>query len=120
MQERLPWFMAARPSAACAKGGAGAYTDAIQADGADPGGLAGLADGVLAASAFRTSYVPLATQRDFIQSLQVPPPACRQGCGSPQLAAGSQWQDRSHNTAVCKVEVAYMQLQCLGTSRSFW
>jgi hypothetical protein len=27
---RLPWFMEATPSAACAKGGAGAYTDAIK------------------------------------------------------------------------------------------
>ena len=30
-QDKLPWFLDSLPSAACAKGGAGAYTDAIQA-----------------------------------------------------------------------------------------
>ena len=29
-QDKLPWFLAAKPSAQCAKGGQGAYTDAIQ------------------------------------------------------------------------------------------
>ena len=71
MQARLPWFMEARPSAACAKGGAGAYSDALQRDAADPGGVAGLQRGVIAASAFRTSYVPLSRQTDFIDGLKV-------------------------------------------------
>ena len=70
MQARLPWFMEARPSAACAKGGAGAYSDALQRDTDDPGGVAGLQRGVIAASAFRTSYVPLSRQTDFIDGSQ--------------------------------------------------
>ncbi len=56
---------------ACAKGGAGAYTDAIQAEKHDPTGVAGLSRGVVAASSFRTAYVPLSTQADFIGGLQV-------------------------------------------------
>ena len=71
MQARLPWFMEARPSAACAKGGAGAYSDALQRNASDPGGIAGLQRGVIAASAFRTSYVPLSRQTDFIDGLKV-------------------------------------------------
>ena len=69
VKERLPWFMEAKPSAECAKGGAGAYTDAIQQD--SNGGLAGLEHGIISASAFRTSYVPLAHQADFIEGLKV-------------------------------------------------
>lgn len=64
--------MEAKPSAECAKGGAGAYTDAIQRDPHQPGGLAGLDRGVVSASAFRTSYVPLSSQADFIKGLKVP------------------------------------------------
>lgn len=30
MRERLPWFLGALPSEDCAKGGAGAYNDALQ------------------------------------------------------------------------------------------
>jgi Niemann-Pick C1 protein len=30
VQQKLPWFLESVPSMACAKGGAGAYTDAIQ------------------------------------------------------------------------------------------
>ena len=30
LQAKLPWFLQAQPSAACAKGGAGAYNDAVQ------------------------------------------------------------------------------------------
>lgn len=63
--------MEAKPSAECAKGGAGAYTDALQRDPQEPGGLAGLGRGVISASAFRTSYVPLSSQADFIQGLKV-------------------------------------------------
>ena len=71
IQARLPWFMEARPSAACAKGGAGAYSNALQRDANDPGGVAGLRRGVVAASAFRTSYVPLSQQTDFIDGFKV-------------------------------------------------
>ena len=70
VQARLPWFMEARPSAACAKGGAGAYSDSLQRSSTDPGNVAGLERGVVAASAFRTSYVPLSRQTDFIDGLK--------------------------------------------------
>lgn len=33
VQATLPWFLASLPSEACAKGGAGAYSDAIQVGG---------------------------------------------------------------------------------------
>lgn len=71
MQRKLPWFLQSAPSMACAKGGAGAYTDAIQVDPADDTGVAGLSRGVVAASSFRTSYVPLSSQDDFISALRV-------------------------------------------------
>jgi Niemann-Pick C1 protein len=87
----LPWFLAARPSEACAKGGAGVYTGAIEMDPTDPTGIAGLGGGggggggggaaapspaaaaappVVRASALRSYHTPLATQRDFILALQ--------------------------------------------------
>lgn len=45
-QTYLPWFLSARPSAGCAKGGMGAYSDALQrADPADPTSVAGLLPG---------------------------------------------------------------------------
>jgi Niemann-Pick C1 protein len=69
VQQKLPWFLESQPSMACAKGGAGAYTDAIQADAHDETGIAGLSDGVVAASSFRTAYVPLSSQDDFISGL---------------------------------------------------
>ncbi len=71
MQKKLPWFMASAPSEACAKGGAGAYTDLIQMDAGDPTGVAGLTGGRIAASAFRSAYVPLSSQGDFIGGLRV-------------------------------------------------
>ena len=67
---RLPWFMEALPSPGCAKGGAGAYSDAVQRDAAT-GAVAGLDRGVVAASAFRTSCVVLSSQADFIGALRV-------------------------------------------------
>lgn len=71
-QDKLPWFLASQPSAACAKGGAGAYSDAIQRNASDPTGVAGLGErGVVAASSFRASYVVLARQSDFIAALRV-------------------------------------------------
>lgn len=70
-QDKLPWFLDSLPSAACAKGGAGAYTDAIQMDAGDPTGVAGLgSEGVVAASSFRANYVTLSRQADFIAALE--------------------------------------------------
>jgi hypothetical protein len=42
-----------------------------QADAHDETGIAGLSDGVVAASSFRTAYVPLSSQDDFISGLTV-------------------------------------------------
>ncbi|KAL4425013.1 hypothetical protein ABPG77_002898 [Micractinium sp. CCAP 211/92] len=70
-QEKLPWFLDSLPSAACAKGGAGAYSDAIQFNASDPTGVAGLGEaGLVAASSFRSNYVVLSRQADFIAALQ--------------------------------------------------
>eukprot|EP00887_Chlorella_sp_A99_P002624 scaffold6.g2624.t1 len=67
----LPWFLESLPSKACAKGGAGAYSDAVQRDAGDSTGVAGLgARGVVSASSFRTNYVVLSKQADFIGALQ--------------------------------------------------
>lgn len=65
----LPQFMQALPSAQCAKGGVGAYTDSIQRDNEDPTGIKGLSDKEIAASAFMAYYVPLSGQGDFISAL---------------------------------------------------
>ncbi|KAL6781423.1 SSD3 [Auxenochlorella protothecoides x Auxenochlorella symbiontica] len=69
-QARLPWFLAAKPSAACAKGGAGAYDAALRRSASDATAVAGLSQGRVDASAFRTSYVALSRQADFIQALK--------------------------------------------------
>ena len=71
MQEKLPWFLKAVPSAECAKGGVGGYNNAVQMDPADPTGIAGLSNGRVTASSFRTYYVPLNTQQNFIDAYQV-------------------------------------------------
>ncbi len=71
MQEKLPWFLKAVPSAECAKGGVGGYNNALQMDPADPTGIAGLSKGQVTASSFRTYYVPLNTQQNFIDAYQV-------------------------------------------------
>ena len=70
-QRLLPLFMRARPSQACAKGGAGAYDGAVAwvSPPQGPRRVAGLDRGVVAASAFRTAYTPLSTQADFIEAL---------------------------------------------------
>ena len=75
MQEKLPWFLEAVPSAECAKGGVGGYNNALQLDSADATGIAGLSQGHVAASSFRTYYTPLNTQQDFINAYQVTPAA---------------------------------------------
>ncbi|KAI3436838.1 hypothetical protein D9Q98_006248 [Chlorella vulgaris] len=70
-QNKLPWFLAALPSAACAKGGAGAYAGTLQLNASDPTGVAGLgASGLVAASHFRSNYVTLSRQSDFIHALE--------------------------------------------------
>lgn len=71
VQEKLPWFLKAVPSAECAKGGVGGYNNALQMDAADPTGIAGLSKGQVTASSFRTYYVPLNTQQNFIDAYQV-------------------------------------------------
>jgi len=71
VQEKLPWFLKAVPSAECAKVGVGGYNNALQMDPADPTGIAGLSKGQVTASSFRTYYVPLNTQQNFIDAYQV-------------------------------------------------
>ena len=71
VQEKLPWFLKAVPSAECAKGGVGGYNNAVQMDSADLTGIAGLSSGRVDASSFRTYYVPLNTQQNFIDAYQV-------------------------------------------------
>ncbi|CAL8466999.1 g6535 [Coccomyxa elongata] len=70
VKERLPWFLKALPSEDCAKGGAGVYTDALQQSSKESSGIKGLSHGVVEASSFRTSYVPLNKQEDFIKGMQ--------------------------------------------------
>ncbi|KAH9624776.1 hypothetical protein KSS87_022862 [Heliosperma pusillum] len=59
---KLPWFLDALPSADCAKGGHGAYTNSVD--------LTGYENGVIRASEFRTYHTPLNKQSDFINSLK--------------------------------------------------
>ncbi|KAL5562347.1 hypothetical protein UlMin_032094 [Ulmus minor] len=60
--EKLPWFLNALPSADCAKGGHGAYTNSVD--------LNGYESGVIQASEFRTYHTPLNKQVDYVNSLQ--------------------------------------------------
>ncbi|KAH0915844.1 hypothetical protein HID58_030290 [Brassica napus] len=53
-REKLPWFLNALPSADCAKGGHGAYTNSVD--------LKGYEAGVIHASEFRTYHTPLNTK----------------------------------------------------------
>jgi hypothetical protein len=39
VKQRLPWFMKALPSEDCAKGGAGAYTGALQRSSKESSGI---------------------------------------------------------------------------------
>ena len=71
VQEKLPQFLMAVPSAECAKGGVGGYNNALQLDASDPTGIAGLSAGQVVASSFRTYYTPLNTQQNFIDAYQV-------------------------------------------------
>ncbi|KAK4751490.1 hypothetical protein SAY87_004972 [Trapa incisa] len=61
-REKLPWFLTALPSADCAKGGHGAYTDSVD--------LQGYEDGIIQASSFRTYHTPLNKQVDYVNSLR--------------------------------------------------
>ncbi|KVI07692.1 Patched, partial [Cynara cardunculus var. scolymus] len=61
-KEKLPWFLSALPSADCAKGGHGAYTNSVE--------LKGFEDGVIQASSFRTYHTPLNKQVDFVNSMR--------------------------------------------------
>ncbi|VVB09583.1 unnamed protein product [Arabis nemorensis] len=61
-REKLPWFLNALPSADCAKGGHGAYTNSVD--------LKGYETGVIQASEFRTYHTPLNTQGDYVNSLR--------------------------------------------------
>jgi len=61
-REKLPWFLTALPSADCAKGGHGAYTNSVD--------LKGYETGVIQASEFRTYHTPLNKQRDFVNAMK--------------------------------------------------
>ncbi|KAJ6684613.1 PATCHED FAMILY PROTEIN [Salix purpurea] len=61
-KEKLPWFLNALPSADCAKGGHGAYTNSID--------LQGYENGVIQASSFRTYHTPLNKQIDYVNSMR--------------------------------------------------
>ena len=61
-REKLPWFLAAVPSADCAKGGHGAYSHSLD--------VTGLEDDVIRASEFRTYHTPVRTQTDFVEALR--------------------------------------------------
>lgn len=67
-KEKLPWFLDALPSADCAKGGHGAYTNSID--------LSGYEGGVIQASEFRTYHTPLNRQGDYVNAIR----AAREFC----------------------------------------
>uniref|UniRef100_A0A7C9FG71 SSD domain-containing protein n=2 Tax=Opuntia streptacantha TaxID=393608 RepID=A0A7C9FG71_OPUST len=61
-KEKLPWFLDALPSADCAKGGHGAYTDSVD--------LNGYESGIIRASEFRTYHTPVNKQSDYVNALR--------------------------------------------------
>ncbi|XP_050231627.1 uncharacterized protein LOC126680534 [Mercurialis annua] len=61
-REKLPWFLNALPSADCAKGGHGAYTNSVD--------LNGYESGVIQASEFRTYHTPVNKQSDYVNALR--------------------------------------------------
>ncbi|KAI5432551.1 hypothetical protein KIW84_020023 [Lathyrus oleraceus] len=67
-KEKLPWFLDALPSADCAKGGHGAYTNSVD--------LNGYKGGVIQASEFRTYHTPLNKQGDYVNAIR----AAREFC----------------------------------------
>ncbi|CAM6128550.1 unnamed protein product [Calypogeia fissa] len=60
--EKLPWFLEALPSADCAKGGHGAYTNSLD--------LTGYESGIIQASEFRAYHTPLNKQTDYVDALR--------------------------------------------------
>ncbi|KAF4382786.1 hypothetical protein G4B88_021569 [Cannabis sativa] len=60
--EKLPWFLNALPSADCAKGGHGAYTNSVD--------LNGYESGIIQASEFRTYHTPVNKQADYVNSIK--------------------------------------------------
>ncbi|XP_057974422.1 uncharacterized protein LOC131162209 isoform X2 [Malania oleifera] len=61
-RNKLPWFLSSLPSADCAKGGHGAYTNSVE--------LKGYENGVIQASEFRTYHTPLNKQIDYVNSMR--------------------------------------------------
>ncbi|CAH1435314.1 unnamed protein product [Lactuca virosa] len=61
-KEKLPWFLDSLPSADCAKGGHGAYTNSVE--------LTGFENGIIQTSSFRTYHTPLNKQVDFVNSMR--------------------------------------------------
>lgn len=61
-RETLPWFLNALPSADCAKGGHGAYTNSLD--------LNGFKSGIIRASEFRTYHTPVNKQSDYVNALR--------------------------------------------------
>ncbi|KAG5120468.1 hypothetical protein JHK84_038808 [Glycine max] len=61
-REKLPWFLDALPSADCAKGGHGAYTNSVD--------LNGYEGGVIQASEFRTYHTPVNRQGDYVNAIR--------------------------------------------------
>ncbi|XP_059445975.1 uncharacterized protein LOC132177601 [Corylus avellana] len=61
-REKLPWFLNALPSADCAKGGHGAYTNSVD--------LNGYESGVIRASEFRTYHTPVNKQGDYVNAMR--------------------------------------------------
>ncbi|KAJ8450791.1 hypothetical protein Cgig2_032416 [Carnegiea gigantea] len=61
-KEKLPWFLNALPSADCAKGGHGAYTNSVD--------LNGYESGIIRASEFRTYHTPVNKQSDYVNALR--------------------------------------------------
>lgn len=61
-REKLPWFLDALPSADCAKGGHGAYTNSVE--------LNSYQSGIIRASEFRTYHTPVNKQSDYVNALR--------------------------------------------------
>ncbi|KAF7810729.1 NPC intracellular cholesterol transporter 1-like [Senna tora] len=74
-REKLPWFLDALPSADCAKGGHGAYTNSELFYSLEIwlkwlSFLLGYENGVIRASEFRTYHTPLNRQGDYVNAMQ--------------------------------------------------
>ncbi|XP_057440804.1 uncharacterized protein LOC130732832 [Lotus japonicus] len=61
-RDKLPWFLDALPSADCAKGGHGAYTNSIDMNGYE--------GGIIQASEFRTYHTPVNRQGDYVNAIR--------------------------------------------------